>query len=147
MNNGEVCSSLIVPCHCCVTIAPPWMWVQSRLDSFIQVAWTQRSRGKAANRPNKKSRSQMTYMYMRPLLLAVFFSKQFIHAKVMQRGINKMISVTSTNSRDLRYLLPSLTDDEACRVEGNLIGERFKNTDVFAMSFEPKKSKKGSSHS
>ncbi|KAM1158830.1 hypothetical protein ACFX19_032643 [Malus domestica] len=60
----------------------------------------------------------------------------------MQRGTSKVIFVTSTNCKDLRYSLPSLTDDKACRVEGNMIAERFKNTDIFAMSFEPKKSER-----
>ncbi|RXH93249.1 hypothetical protein DVH24_013825 [Malus domestica] len=111
-------------------------------DSFIRAAWTRRSRGEAANRPNRKSWSQRTDMYMRPFLLDVFFSKRFIHAKVMHRGTSKVISVASTNSKDLRYSLPSLTDNEACRVVGTLIAERCKDADVFAMSFEPKKNER-----
>ncbi|KAL6289699.1 hypothetical protein ACE6H2_007209 [Prunus campanulata] len=107
-------------------------------DSFIRAAWTRRSRGEAAKRPNRKSWSQRTDMYMRPFLLDVFFSKRFIHAKVMHRGTSKVISVASTNSKDLRYSLTSLVDNDACRVIGNLIAERCKDADVFAMSFEPK---------
>lgn len=79
---------------------------------------------------------------MRPFLLDVFFSKRFIHAKVMHRGTSKVISVASTNSKDLRYSLPSLTDNEACRVVGTLIAERCKDADVFAISFEPKKNER-----
>ncbi|TQE09083.1 hypothetical protein C1H46_005466 [Malus baccata] len=112
------------------------------VDSFVRAAWTRRSRGEAANRPNRKSWSQRTDMYMRPFLLDVFFSKRFIHAKVMHRGTSKVISVASTNSKDLRYSLPSLTDNEACRVVGTLIAERCKDADVFAMSFEPKKNER-----
>jgi large subunit ribosomal protein L18 len=78
-------------------------------------------------------------MFMRPFLLNVFFSKRFIHAKVMHRGTSKVISVATTNSKDLRFSLPSLTDHNACRVVGKLIAERSKEADVFAMSYEPRK--------
>lgn len=78
-------------------------------------------------------------MYMRPFLLNVFFSKRFVHAKVMHRGTSKVISVATTNSKDLRFSLPSLTDHNACRVVGKLIAERSKEADVFAMSYEPRK--------
>lgn len=108
-------------------------------DSFIQAAWTRRSRGEAAKRPSRKSWKQRTDMYMRPFLLNVFFSKRFIHAKVMHRGTSKVVSVATTNSKDLRYSLKSLTDNSACRVIGNLIAERSIEADVYAMAYEPKK--------
>ncbi|QHO34057.1 uncharacterized protein DS421_9g263640 [Arachis hypogaea] len=65
-------------------------------------------------------------MYMRPFLLNVFFSKRFIHAKVMHRRTSKVISV------------PSLTDHNACRVVGSPIAERSKEADVYALTYEPK---------
>ncbi|XP_057498665.1 uncharacterized protein LOC130783154 [Actinidia eriantha] len=108
----------------------------------VQAAWTRRSRGEAAKRPNRKSWKQRTDMYMRPFLLNVFFSKRFIHAKVMHRGTSKVISVATTNAKDLRNTLPSLTDDNACRVVGKLIAERSKEADVFAMSYEPNKNER-----
>lgn len=77
-------------------------------------------------------------MYMRPFLLNVFFSKRFVHAKVMHRGTSKVISVATTNAKDLRNTLPSLTDNEACRVIGKLIAERSKEADVFAISYDLK---------
>ncbi|XP_044475078.1 50S ribosomal protein L18-like [Mangifera indica] len=107
--------------------------------SFIQAAWTRRSRGELAKRPNKKSWKQRTDMYMRPFLLNVFFSKRFIHAKVMHRATSKVISVATTNSKELRNTLPSLTDHNACRIIGKLIAERSKDADVYAMSYEPRK--------
>ena len=76
---------------------------------------------------------------MRPFLLNVFFSKRFIHAKVMHRGTSKVVSVASTNAKDLRFALPSLTDNNACRVIGNLIAERSIEADVYAIAFEPRK--------
>ncbi|CAK9178984.1 unnamed protein product [Ilex paraguariensis] len=109
------------------------------LGFVVQAAWTRRSRGEAAKKPNRKSWKQRTDMYMRPFLLNVFFSKRFIHAKVMHRGTSKVISVATTNSKDLRNTLPSLTDNNACRVIGKLIAERSKEADVFAMSYEPRK--------
>ncbi|KAF9626385.1 hypothetical protein IFM89_033204 [Coptis chinensis] len=105
----------------------------------VHAAWTRRSKSEAAKKPNRKSWKQRTDMYMRPFLLNVFFSKRFIHAKVMHRGTCKVVSVASTNSRDLRNTLPSLIDNNACRTIGTLIAERSMEADVFAMSYEPKK--------
>ncbi|KAL8135414.1 uncharacterized protein LOC141713313 [Apium graveolens] len=111
----------------------------TRNQSFVvQAAWTRRSRSEAAKKPSRKSWKQKTDMYMRPFLLNVFFSKRFVHAKVMHRGTSKVISVATTNSKDLRNSLPSLTDTNACRVIGKLIAERSKEADVFAMSYETK---------
>lgn len=108
----------------------------------VHAAWTRRSRGEAAKRPNKKSWKQRTDMYMRPFLLDVFFSKRFIHAKVMHRGTSKVMSVASTNAKDLRNTLPSLIDNDACRTIGELIAERSKEADIYAMSYEPKKNER-----
>ncbi|KAL6565845.1 hypothetical protein OROHE_004900 [Orobanche hederae] len=106
---------------------------------IVGAAWTRRSRGEAAARPNRKSWKQRTDMYMRPFLLNVFFSKRFVHANVMHRGTSKVISVATTNAKDLRNALPSLTDSNACRVIGQLIAERSKEADVFAVWYELKK--------
>ncbi|KAL6125731.1 hypothetical protein ACLB2K_073785 [Fragaria x ananassa] len=124
------------------TTTPPNLIRTPNKVSFVRSAWTRRSRGEAAKRPSKKSWGQRTDMFLRPFLLDVFFSKRFIHAKVMHRGTSKVISAASTNANDLRFSLQSLTDDNACRVIGNLIAERAKDADVFAMSFEPKKNEK-----
>ncbi|CAL9756788.1 unnamed protein product [Musa acuminata subsp. burmannicoides] len=121
---------------------PPNSITPSRQVGVVQAAWTRRSRDEAAKRPNKKSWKQKTDMYMRPFLLNVFFSKRFIHAKVMHRGTSKVISVASTNAKDLRNTLPSLTDNDACRTIGQLIAERSKDADVFALSYEPKKNER-----
>ncbi|CAM8899562.1 unnamed protein product [Rhodiola kirilowii] len=107
--------------------------------AIVSAAWTRRSRSEAAKKPNKKSWKQRTDMYMRPFLLNVFISKRFVHAKVMHRGTSKVISVATTNARDLRNSLPSLTDHNACRVIGKLIAERSKEADVFALSYETRK--------
>lgn len=114
------------------------------LQSFViqAAAYTRRSRSEAAKRPNRKSWKQRTDMFMRPFLLNVFFSKRFIHAKVMHRGTSKVVSVATTNAKDLRNALPSLTDNNACRVIGNLIAERSKEADVYAVAFEPKKNER-----
>ncbi|KAJ6757903.1 39S RIBOSOMAL PROTEIN L18 MITOCHONDRIAL [Salix koriyanagi] len=66
-------------------------------------------------------------------------SRKFIQAKVMHRGTSKVISVATTNAKDLRHDLPSLTDHNACRIVGKLIAERSKEVDVYAMSYEPRK--------
>ncbi|KAK4414333.1 50S ribosomal protein L18 [Sesamum alatum] len=109
---------------------------------IVQAAWTRRSRSEAAKKPNRKSWKQRTDMYMRPFLLNVFFSKRFIHAKVMHRGTSKVISVATTNAKDLRNTLPSLTDNNACRVIGKLVAERSKEADVYAVAYELKKNER-----
>ncbi|CAA3018597.1 50S ribosomal L18 [Olea europaea subsp. europaea] len=76
------------------------------------------------------------------LVVEVAWTRRFIHAKVMHRATSKVISVATTNSRDLRNTLPSLTDNNACRVIGKLIAERSKEADVFAMSYEPNKNER-----
>ncbi|XP_029123130.1 uncharacterized protein [Elaeis guineensis] len=116
--------------------------VPHRQTGVVHAAWTRRSRGETAKRPNRKSWKQRTDMYMRPFMLNVFFSKRFIHAKVVHRGTSKVISVASTNAKDLRNTLPSLTDNDACRTIGQLIAERSKDADVFAISYEPKKNER-----
>ncbi|AQK73648.1 50S ribosomal protein L18 [Zea mays] len=114
----------------------------NRQSPVVCAAWTRRSRGEAEQRPNRKSWKQRTDMYMRPFLLNVFFSKRFVHAKVMHRGTSKVIAVATTNSKDLRLTLPSLVDDNACRTIGRLIAERSMDADVFAMAYEPKKNER-----
>ncbi|CAO2047922.1 unnamed protein product [Urochloa humidicola] len=115
----------------------------SRQQSLVVcAAWTRRSRGEAQERPNRKSWKQRTDMYMRPFQLNVFFSKRFVHAKVMHRGTSKVIAVATTNAKDLRLTLPSLVDDNACRTNGRLIAERAMDADVFAMAYEPKKNER-----
>ncbi|KAF8768571.1 hypothetical protein HU200_007119 [Digitaria exilis] len=111
----------------------------SRQGLVVCAAWTRRSRGEAEQRPNRKSWKQRTDMYMRPFLLNIFFSKRFVHAKVMHRGTSKVIAVATTNAKDLRLTLPSLIDDNACRTIGRLIAERSMDADVFALAYEPKK--------
>ncbi|XP_025809110.1 uncharacterized protein LOC112887177 isoform X2 [Panicum hallii] len=114
----------------------------NRQNLLVCAAWTRRSRGEAEQRPNRKSWKQRTDMYMRPFLLNVFFSKRFVHAKVMHRGTSKVIAVATTNAKDLRLTLPSLVDDNACRTIGRLIAERSMDADVFALAYEPKKNER-----
>ncbi|PUZ77135.1 hypothetical protein GQ55_1G346200 [Panicum hallii var. hallii] len=114
----------------------------NRQSLLVCAAWTRRSRGEAEQRPNRKSWKQRTDMYMRPFLLNVFFSKRFVHAKVMHRGTSKVIAVATTNAKDLRLTLPSLVDDNACRTIGRLIAERSMDADVFALAYEPKKNER-----
>ncbi|GMH23650.1 hypothetical protein Nepgr_025493 [Nepenthes gracilis] len=121
------------------SITPTSSSMHRKKDFIVEAAWTRRSRGEAAKRPTRKSWSQRTDMYMRPFLLNIFFSKRFIHAKVMHRGTSKVISVATTNAKDLRNTLPSLTDINACRLIGKLIAERSKDADVFALAYEPRK--------
>ncbi|KAJ1280458.1 hypothetical protein BS78_04G234000 [Paspalum vaginatum] len=114
----------------------------NRQSLVVCAAWTRRSRREAEERPNRKSWKQRTDMYMRPFLLNVFFSKRFVHAKVMHRGTSKVIAVATTNAKDLRLTLPSLVDDDACRTIGRLIAERSMDADVFTLAYEPKKNER-----
>ncbi|XP_078438477.1 uncharacterized protein LOC144708894 [Wolffia australiana] len=116
-------------------------WSSSSVLSvgITRAAWTRRSRNDPSKKTNRKSWKQRTDMYMRPFLLDIFFSRRFIHAKVMHRGTCKVISSASTNAADIRYSLPSLVDDDACWTIGQLIAERCKEADVFAVAYEPGK--------
>ncbi|KAG2270800.1 hypothetical protein Bca52824_065355 [Brassica carinata] len=73
---------------------------------IVQAAWTRRSRSEAAKRPNRESWKQRTDTHMRPFLLNVFFYRKFIHAKVMHRPTRKVISVATTNARNIRINIP-----------------------------------------
>ncbi|XP_040376774.1 50S ribosomal protein L18 [Oryza brachyantha] len=138
--SASIAHSRVPPAPHLVLSPPP---VPSNRSSLVvRAAWTRRSRREAEERPNRKSWKQRTDMYMRPFLLNVFFSKRFVHAKVVHRGTSKVISVASTNAKDLRNTLPSLIDENACRTIGRLIAERSMDADVFAMSFEPKKNER-----
>ncbi|KAJ4759134.1 50S ribosomal protein L18 [Rhynchospora pubera] len=123
-------------------VSSPSPLLRNRQAFVVHAAWTRRSKGDQTKKPNRKSWKQRTDMYMRPFMLNVFFSKRFIHAKVVHRSTSKVISVASTNAKDLRNTLPSLTDDDACRTVGQLIAERSKDADVFAITFEPKKNER-----
>ncbi|XP_022747517.1 uncharacterized protein LOC111297155 [Durio zibethinus] len=96
-------SSSLSKLHLSVTVPPVPFSIRHK-DSTVSATWSRRSRAELAKRPNRKSWKQRTDMYMRPFLLNVFFSKRFIHAKVMHRYTSKVISVASTNAKDLRLL-------------------------------------------
>ncbi|WZZ60236.1 LOW QUALITY PROTEIN: hypothetical protein YC2023_060343 [Brassica napus] len=64
--------------------------------------------------------------HMRPFLLNVFFYRKFIHAKVMHRPTGKVISVATTNARNIRTNIP-------------LIAERSMEEDVYVVSYKPRK--------
>ncbi|PHU23771.1 hypothetical protein BC332_08878 [Capsicum chinense] len=48
----------------------------------------------------------------------------------------QVISVATTNARDLRNTLTFLTDNDDARVIGKLIAERSKEADVYAIAYE-----------
>ncbi|PHT45310.1 hypothetical protein CQW23_14468 [Capsicum baccatum] len=60
----------------------------------------------------------------------------------MHRGTSKVISVATTNARNLRNTLPSLTDNDDAKVIGKLIAERSKEADVYAIAYEPRKNER-----
>ncbi|KAF3641236.1 putative UMP/CMP kinase-like [Capsicum annuum] len=56
---------------------------------------------------------------------------------IIHRGRSKVISIATTNVRDLRNILPSLIDNDAASVIGSkLIVERSKESDVYAIAYE-----------
>nr|XP_043612213.1 uncharacterized protein LOC122583906 [Erigeron canadensis] len=114
----------------------------SRIRDYLSKRHGHEDQEAKQKRPNKKSWKQRTDMYMRPFQRNVFFSKRFIHAKVMHTGTSKVVSVATTNSKELRNTLPSWIDNEACRVIGRFKAERSKEADVFAVAFEAKKNER-----
>ncbi|KAM3307455.1 hypothetical protein P3S67_009198 [Capsicum chacoense] len=61
---------------------------------------------------------------------------------IMHRGTSKVISVATTNARDLRNTLTFLTDNDDARVIGKLIAEISKEADVYAIAYEPGKNER-----
>ncbi|PHT98989.1 hypothetical protein BC332_32137 [Capsicum chinense] len=72
-------------------------------------------------------------------LLNMFF---LFDIDIMHRGTSKVISIATTNARDLGNILSSLTDNDAARVIGKLIAERSKESDVYAIAYEPEKNER-----
>lgn len=72
----------------------------------------------------------------------MFISHKYVHAKVVHRLTSKVVSVATTNAKDLRYSLYSLTDDNACKTIGKLLAERSIEADVFAVTFNLRKNER-----
>ncbi|WZZ60699.1 hypothetical protein YC2023_060806 [Brassica napus] len=89
------------PTHSTIISSP----IVNKVNPYVS-AWTRRSRSEAAKRPNRESWKQRTDTHMRPFLLNVFFYRKFIHAKVMHRPTRKVISVATTNARNIRINIP-----------------------------------------
>ncbi|KAM3290707.1 hypothetical protein P3S67_018996 [Capsicum chacoense] len=58
------------------------------------------------------------------------------------RRSSKVISIATTNARDLGNILSSLTDNDATRVIGKLIAERSNESDVYVIAYEPEKNER-----
>lgn len=103
--------------------------------AVIHAAWTRRSKGALDPPKNKKSWKQRHEKFLKPFILDVFISHKYVHAKVVHRLTSKVVSVATTNAKDLRYSLFSLTDENACKTIGKLLAERSIEADVFAVTF------------
>ena len=106
----------------------------------LEAAWTRRSKGQPSK--NRKSWKQRTEKFFKPFILDVFISSKYVHAKVMHRVTSNVVSVATTNAKDLRNSLPSLIDMNACKLIGQLIAERCIEADVYAVAFDLRKNEK-----
>lgn len=113
---------------------------RSREPWVVEAAWTRRSKGQPGK--NRKSWKQRTEKFFKPFILDVFISSKYVHAKVMHRVTSSVVSVATTNAKDLRASLPSLVDKNACKVIGQLIAERCIEADVYAVAFDLRKNEK-----
>eukprot|EP00897_Mesotaenium_endlicherianum_P002593 jgi/Mesen1/2361/ME000156S01502 len=109
--------------------------------STILAAWTRRSKGEEPKK-NKKTWRERSEKYLMPFSLDIHISSKFVSAKVVHRVTSKVVSVATTNAKDLRTTLHCCNDVNACRVVGQLIAERSKEADVFAVLHELKKGQK-----
>ncbi|KAI5065533.1 hypothetical protein GOP47_0020228 [Adiantum capillus-veneris] len=134
--------SFVVPALRPFRPAAPAPLPPARLATFplIQAAWTRRASGEP--KKNKKSWGQRVDKYMKPFILDINISRRYLHAKVVHRVTGKSVAVATTNARDLRFSLPSLVDEKACKVIANLLAERAKAADVFAVLYEPRRNEK-----
>ncbi|CAI5473322.1 unnamed protein product [Closterium sp. Yama58-4] len=92
------------------------------------------SGGKAA-KPKPKSWKERHEKFVKPFILDVYISKRYVSAKVMHRVTSRVVSVATTSAKDLRMSLPSLVDENACRVIGRLIAERSKDPAPLVASY------------
>lgn len=110
-------------------------------STLIRAAWTRRSRGQIPAK-KRKSWGQRVDKYMRPFQLDINISRRYLTAKVTHRVTGKVVSVCTTNAKDLRFSLPSLIDANACRTVGTLLAERTKAADIFAVVYDPRRDEK-----
>ncbi|XP_002993055.2 uncharacterized protein LOC9652145 [Selaginella moellendorffii] len=112
-----------------------------RSSMIIQAGgWTGKSSGEPGK--NRKSWKRATEKYMRPFSIDVYISSRYVNAKIVHRVTSKTVAVATTNAKDLRASLPSLTSASACEVIGKLIAERAMEADVYAVTYVPRKNER-----
>lgn len=104
-------------------------------------AYTRRGKAERTKqaRKSKKSWSQVHDKYLKPFALDVFISANYVTAKVMHRVTSKVMSVASSSSSKDFGDLTSRMDITACERVGEVLGERTKRVDVFAVTLKLKK--------
>ncbi|BBN14882.1 large subunit ribosomal protein L18 [Marchantia polymorpha subsp. ruderalis] len=122
--------------------ARPVVRIQNRQVGVARAAWTRKSKSALDPPSNKRSWKQRHEKFLKPFMLDVFISHKYIHAKVMHRVTSRVVSVATTNAKELRFSLQSLTDDNACKTVGKLLAERSIEADVFAVKFDLRKNEK-----
>ncbi|KAG6552159.1 hypothetical protein Mapa_006261 [Marchantia paleacea] len=122
--------------------ARPVARIQNQQVGVARAAWTRKSKSALDPPTNKRSWKQRHEKFLKPFMLDVFISHKYIHAKVMHRVTSRVVSVATTNAKELRFSLPSLTDDNACKTVGKLLAERSIEADVFAVKFDLRKNEK-----
>ncbi|KAL3700818.1 hypothetical protein R1sor_018840 [Riccia sorocarpa] len=129
----------------CMRWGDPQVLVYPRTFPKVGVAraaWTRKSKSALDPPKNKKSWKQRHEKFLKPFMLDVFISNKYVHAKVVHRVTSHVVAVATTNAKDLRFSLPSLTDDNACKTVGRLLAERAIEADVFAVKFDLRKNEK-----
>lgn len=111
-------------------------WKFNKIDNPVS------KKPKKEERRPIRSFKHRTEAYMLPFTLDVFISKKYIHASIMHRMSNKVVAVASTNSKDLRLVLKSRCDINACRIVGQVLAERAKEADVFTSLYYTRKNEK-----
>lgn len=125
-----------------VSFALPGAGGSQRQSGMVYAAWTRRSKGPLEPPKGKKSWKQRHEKFLKPFILDVFISHKYVHAKVVHRLTSRVVSVATTNAKDLRLSLYSLNDDSACKTIGKLLAERSIEADVFAVTFSLRKNER-----
>ncbi|KAL2622367.1 hypothetical protein R1flu_002572 [Riccia fluitans] len=123
------------------SVRPPFR-IQNPQVGVARAAWTRKSKSALDAPRNKKSWKQRHEKFLKPFMLDVFISHKYVHAKVMHRVTSHVVAVATTNAKEFRYSLQSLTDDNACKIIGRLLAERAIEADVFAVKFDLRKNEK-----
>eukprot|EP00271_Cylindrocystis_brebissonii_P008064 TRINITY_DN22087_c0_g1_i1.p1 TRINITY_DN22087_c0_g1~~TRINITY_DN22087_c0_g1_i1.p1 ORF type:complete len:191 (-),score=22.67 TRINITY_DN22087_c0_g1_i1:163-735(-) len=142
---GKTCIDFFPRCQKLVPNLKVWT-----TPLLVRSSWNRQSKS-ANNSPqekplskNRKTWRQRADKYLKPFQLTVHISAKNVTATVVHRVTSRAVAVASSNAAALRetFAMRPSNDEAACKLIGELIAERAKDADVYAVVFELKKGQK-----